>query len=467
MRQSAYSKEELENVMRRLRGPAQSSADTEKEDLKKIVKTLGYKLKEAYQQLSLQQQEEKKEDQKGLWCHIEQLKEQLDRKQEEIDLLSHTKTKMQLTCDMLHQEIEALKSRTLSREQMSELADLREEKILLAQTIQQMEREKEQLQRELSQRPQENTVVAQSEMIKLTVACQQFKDEISSLASERNALLQQVQQMKNSQNSEYQSLQQEYQSLQEDKERWKQEREQLEVDATKHQHMIRLMEQEKKGIEDRESVAQRQLLFFQEMLAEEKERSSVMERSLQPLQDRVRILEEQLGIAEKKSSEHESQFQLLVEEKETAVSQLREIEEHMITKLQQATELEEELETSVRRVELLESELKELQKEKEIVDGSLATKEEEHQALQQKTTQLESKFSTALGEVVGLRKRLEAFERLKRTEREAYAHAQAICRLLDGGPKIPYISVQGLAEGVPVQESMAMPKDQLEQHELF
>jgi hypothetical protein len=56
---------------------------------------------------------------------------------------------------------------------------------------------------------------------------------------------------------------------------------------------------------------------------------------------------------------------------------------------------------------------------------------------------------------------------MKKAELEALSHAHSICRILDGGPKMPYLSTYDLPEERVVKVPEVVKGVQLEQHELF
>lgn len=471
------SKCDIEAAIRRLRGEEVKKAlrgkneDSELQQLKTIVKTLGYKLQDAYQELAAKNVPSTARDKEALWCEAEELKEQLGKKQQELDSLRHAKEKIQITCDMLQQKLQEEKPSRREAVEPRELSFLKEEIAGLRKERATWKDEKEKLENTLDKErveSQERLSSNGSQLVKLTMACKQFEEEIGSLASERTVILHQLAQIKELQESTQKTFHTEQQAYKGEKESFQVAISNLSSMLERQQAEIVAMHEERKALEGRENAVQQQLSFLQTSLSEERQRVSSLDEAKRASEQIAVTLRTQLEEALRDLAEWKQRHAQLDQEHRASRERLQEVENHLVTKLQAVADLEEDLDEETEKAEALEKKLSQAELEKEQLRTELHKKNEAHQGLQQSTTKLESKLSSALSEVVELRRRLETFERMKKAELEALSHAHAICRLFDSGPKTPYFAAYEFPENrAPKAPEPVLRGDQLEQHDLF
>lgn len=92
---------------------------------------------------------------------------------------------------------------------------------------------------------------------------------------------------------------------------------------------------------------------------------------------------------------------------------------------------------------------------------------EARDALHEKALKLEQQLGRTTTENAELKKRTEAYERLKKTLSDASAQAHTLLRTLDPGAK-PALSISSLVEELCIKpQERPVSEERFEQHELF
>lgn len=490
MEQTTYSKTNVETIMQRLRGqktpyaspkvqpiPPLLSSSSDTGELKTIVKILGTKLKEAYQALSERHDTIHSLEQvnKELSSTAEQMKESLLSKNLQLSA-SHTEVEeAKFTVEQLEKQLVDERAKKINPPPSPDLPLLREELLTLRSEQVTWQESRKRLESALEQeraRGRSEASTSNSHLVRLAMTTKMLEEEIHSLKCERAATIRQFTQLKEL-NEETKK------NLDGEKEKFRQKEEALAASTTTIQELIDTLEKQKKNLEslmrekemaaEKEATLSSQISHLNSALSQEKASTSALSTSLKAANESFQSLSLQYEQERQLIHELEEKSALLLKEKETAESRVKEVEELLIAKLQSMSQLEEELGDALTRCDDLEHKVQTLEQHEKSLVEDLQKTITDRDTLREKAQELEQKLGQATTENEELKKKAELFERLKKSVAEASQHAHAILRTFGPGTK------PSPAETTPCEPLLLPSKDgerslveeQFEQHELF
>jgi chromosome segregation ATPase len=489
MEQATCSQPDIETIMRRLRGketpytaPINRTAQpmpspSEAAELKTIVKSLGAKLKDAYKELS---------DVKGVLSALEQEKQALIQTAEFLQASLSTKGRdlttaqngiqqAQLTSERLEQELAELRAKKAVPQHSPELAILREELVSIRAEQVAWQEERKRLETALEQERQRVRAESSNtngQLVRLAMSCKQLEEEVHSLTCERAATIRQFTQLK-------ELNEQSQKELEEEKQKGCEKDEGIRSSTQTIQELLGTIEKNKSSIaaltdqaakaSQRETELLAQIELSETSLVQQKAANESLGTSLKAANESFRTLSAQLEQERRTFHETDEKCMLLQKEKEAADSRVKEVEELLIIKLQTITDLEEQLGEALTHGEDAEHKASTLEQALATLREDLQKTTEARDELHEKTLKLEQQLGRTAAENAELKKRTEAFERLKKSIAEASSHAHAILRALDPAAKPP-LAISNLVEELsikPQEQEQSLFEEQFEQHELF
>lgn len=487
MEQTVCGSKDVENIMRRLRGhetpytppkiQLQPSAppSSEAEELKNIVKVLGTKLKDAYQEISTIKSEFAiaEELQQSCACTIEQLQGSLASKDQETQLAKTELRQAKLTIGKLEHDIAELRTKNASPPPSPELPMLREELVALRTEQMNWQEERKRLEATLEQERQKGRAEASNnngQLVRLAMSCKQLEEEVHSLKCERSATIRQFNQLKEL-NEEIQK------TLATEQEKIQKHEEALAASTKTIQELLDTIEHHKATINnlhgEKEAAAQKEATLLAQISAEtsryaqEKSTCEALSLSLKAANDSFHSLTLQLEQERRTFRETDEKCLLYQKEKEASDARVTEVEELLIVKLQTITDLEEQLGEAINRCEDIDHRAQTAEQQVLHLTEDLQKTVEARDALHERALKQEQHIGRITTENSELKKRTESFERLKKNISEASSQARALLRTLDPG-NTPAPSVAHRTDDLQIQpQEPSLFSERLEQHELF
>lgn len=487
MGQTACCQADVESIMRRLRGsqtpytpPAAPmptvSPSSEVAELKTIVKTMGARLKEAYQELTdakealLTSEQSQQRSQEA----VTQLQASLTSKEQELASAGSRLAQTSLLLEKADHDLAALRS-TKSAAPSPDLALLREELLALRSEQLSWQEERKRLEAVLEherQRGRSDTSNTNGQLVRLAMSCKQLEEEVHSLQCERAATLRQFNQIKELLDDSDKALAGEREKRQEREEALAASTKTIQelIDALeKSKTTVASLTEGKEAAQQLEAALRSQIAIETANLAQEKAGCEALATSLKAANDSFRALTSQLEQERRLFHETEERCMLSQKEKEAAEIRVKEVEELLIVKLQMISDLEERLGEALASCEDHEHRALTAEQHGETLAADLQKMTQARDALHEKTLAQEQQIGRLGAEQAELKKRTEAFERLKKSSADAVQHAHAIIRSFDTGPRPPLTIgavSDDMASSAPSQERTLF-EERFEQHELF
>ena len=489
MEQTTCCQTDVESIMRRLKGgntpytqpkPQLSplpSTSSEVSELKTIVKTLGAKLKDAYQELADNNAalSSSEQIQHSLKQAIEQLKASLSSKTQEFETAENELQQRSLTIEQLERDLVNVRSKASTPLPSPDLANLRDELLAIRAEQLNWHEERKRLETLLEQehhKGRSETSNTNGQLVRLAMGCKQLEEEIHSLKCERAATLRQF--------NQYKDLSEESQkALAAEREKGHEREEALASSTRTIQELLDTIEKNKTAInalnEAQEEAAHKEDSLLAEIslerasLAKEKAACEALSISLNAANESFHALSSQLEQERRLFHETDEKCMLFQKEKEAADTRVKEVEELLIIKLQTISDLEEQLGEAITQCDDTEHRAVNSEEGAARLAEDLHKMTEARDSLHDKGLKLEQQLGRTSAENAELKKRSEAFERMKKVIVEASSHAHAILRTLDGSTK-PTPAISQLVEELsihPQEQERSLFEERFEQHELF
>jgi chromosome segregation ATPase len=488
MDQTACCQPSVESIMRRLRGqgtpytppviahtpppaaPPVYKDTTEVEELKQAVKALGAKLKGTYDELATKEAslQASAQTNQELADSLQQLQAVLNAKEQELSKIAsggrQTTTALQ--------EAKAALAELQNKESvpLSELNALKEEIAALKSKEEGWQEEKRTLEtfleRERQQRRSDGSNT-NGQLVRLAMTCKQLEEETHSLQCERAATLRQFNQTKEQLEETLRTLSSEQQlkaAAETLVESGKRAIEELQHTIEAHVASIHTLTVEKDAAAQRESSYLSTISELNVAVAKGRASIEALNASLATAEESRTSLHLQLEQEKHTLKEAQESLTKALKEKEAADARVKEVEELLITKLQNITELEEQLGEALSSGEDFEHRALTAEENIKTLNEDLKKLTEARDELHEKSLKLEQQLGRSTTENTELKKRMETFERLKKSVAEASSHAHAILRTLGHGPK-PQPSEEIVYKEPEPERSLF--EEHFEQHELF
>jgi chromosome segregation ATPase len=485
MDQTACYQPDVESIMRRLRGQgtpytppivtqttpqAVHKNGQEVDELKQAVKALGAKLKATYDELATKEASLRVSAQRNqeLADSLQQLQAALNTKEQELAAVASGERQTTLALQQTKAALAELQGTETAP--LSEVAALKDEIAQLKAKeggLQEAKRAFEtSLERERQQRKSEGSNT-NGQLVRLAMTCKQLEEETHALQCERAATLRQFNQTKEQLEEALQTLSSERElktTAEGLVESGKQTIQELQRAFEAHVASIHTLTIEKEAAAQREASYLATISELNVTIAKGRASVEALNASLTTAEESRTALHHQLEQEKHALREaHESQARA-VKEREAADARVKEVEELLITKLQTITELEEQLGEALSRGEDLEHRALTAEENVARLTTDVQKLTEARDELHEKGLKLEQQLGRSTTENSELKKRMETFERLKKSVAEASSHAHAILRTLGHGPKPQPNEEVSYREPEPER---SLFEEHFEQHELF
>lgn len=488
MDQTACCQPNVESIMRRLRGqgtpytpPVVTNTpppvvhtlhkdDSEVEELKQAAKALGTKLKATYDELARKEAalQTSAQTNQELADSLQELQAVLNAKEQELSKISSCEHQTTAALQEAKAALTELQGKgTVS---LSELTALKEEITTLKAKEESWEEARRTLEtsieRERQQRRSDGSNT-NGQLVRLAMTCKQLEEETHSLQCERAATLRQFHQTKEQLEETLQALSSERQlkaTAEKLVESGTQTIEELQRTIEARQASIHTLTVEKEAAAQREASYLSTISELNVAVAKGRASIEALNASLTTAEETRAVLHLQLEQERHALKESQESQNRALKEKEAADARVKEVEELLITKLQNITELEEQLGETQSCAEDFEHRALTAEESIKTLNEDVQKVTKERDELHEKGLKLEQQLGRSTTENSELKKRMETFERLKKSAAEASSHAHAILRALGHAPK-SHQSEEPVYKDHEPERSLF--EEHFEQHELF
>lgn len=454
------SQSDVDVIMRRLRGETPSPPRNvcplptgEEDQLKQIVKTLGSKLKIAYQEIA--EKDAIIAEHRAQTAKNDELSTELSRARNELMQLHATAKEAKERTEHLEREISGYTQASPN------IDHIQEELTCLQQAQVRLSQEKKDLEQQLEQERLKNRTDSSSnnmQLVRLALRCKELEEEIHTLTCERSATTRQFLSTKELVASLEKQLE-EARSHASSQETVVTELQaavpELQRSIEQHKTSIDLLQQSLASKEETSAALRSQLSITEDMLTKSKQQEEAFSCQLISCREEISSLTTALEATSTSLCTQEKIAVEAVREREEALVRAKEVDDHLINRLQDITRLEDALGEATIRIDELEKALTSSEAQKAAVEERLLQTTEQLQHAQEMTTTLEEKYAALKTENLNLQQQSEALQRLKDKAKTAASHAVTICQIFDLLPQTPQTYTPAPFE------------DRFEQHELF